>query len=86
MNGNLLVQDIGKYRSYLKARYYDKAWSFLELAHLIEQYYLIPHTDSHFHMLLFAVGRKNRKQFFGQLKLGKTSAIKTAESHGIIRL
>ncbi|TGL65901.1 DUF3703 domain-containing protein [Leptospira sarikeiensis] len=43
------------------------AWKFLERAHLIGQYYPIPHTGTHFRMLLFALREGDLKEIFGQL-------------------
>ncbi|MGJ4788749.1 DUF3703 domain-containing protein [Leptospira koniambonensis] len=44
-----------------------EAWRYLERAHLIGQYYPIPHTGIHFRMLLFAIGQKDTKEILGQL-------------------
>ncbi|TGK39147.1 DUF3703 domain-containing protein [Leptospira andrefontaineae] len=44
-----------------------EAWKYLERAHLIGQYYPIPHTEIHFRMLLFAIEQKNKKEILGQL-------------------
>ncbi|EMK01591.1 MULTISPECIES: DUF3703 domain-containing protein [unclassified Leptospira] len=44
-----------------------ETWRYLERAHLIGQYYPIPHTGIHFRMLLFAIDQKDIKEIAGQL-------------------
>ncbi|RHX78031.1 DUF3703 domain-containing protein [Leptospira yasudae] len=61
------IQEIESYRSHLRAGRNAEAWRFLERAHLIGQYYPVPHTGSHGRMLLFAVRQRDGKEFLGQL-------------------
>lgn len=59
--------ELNKYREAKKQNLFDKAWSFLERAHIIGQYHPVPHTAMHWRMLVFAVGRLNVREILGQL-------------------
>ncbi|MBM9578617.1 DUF3703 domain-containing protein [Leptospira sp. 201903070] len=60
-------QELDSYRFNLKEKNWDKAWKFLERAHLIGQYHPVPHTGIHFRMLVFATRRADWREFLGQL-------------------
>lgn len=42
------------------------AWRFLERAHIIGQYFPIPHTGSHFRMFLFGIRKGDLREIYGQ--------------------
>ncbi|XDD42490.1 DUF3703 domain-containing protein [Leptospira sp. WS60.C2] len=42
------------------------AWRFLERAHIIGQYYPVPHTGSHFRMFLFGIRKGDLREVYGQ--------------------
>lgn len=59
--------ELKKYREAKKQELSDKAWQFLERAHVIGQYHPVPHTAMHWRMLVFAIGRLNVREILGQL-------------------
>lgn len=42
------------------------AWRFLERAHIIGQYFPVPHTGSHFRMFLFGMRKGDLREVYGQ--------------------
>lgn len=46
---------------------YDKAFAHFERAHILGQYYVIPHTQAHWWMLKIGFKRKDLKEIVGQL-------------------
>lgn len=60
-------QELREYRVQFEKGNFETSWKSLERAHLIGQYYPIPHTGVHFRMLLFAIKKKDQKEILGQL-------------------
>lgn len=61
------VLELKKYREAKEHKQFDKAWMFLERAHVIGQYHPVPHTAMHWRMLVFAVSRLNVREVLGQI-------------------
>ncbi|MCW7460732.1 DUF3703 domain-containing protein [Leptospira limi] len=59
-------KEIQNYRDSLSQNNDLAAWRFLERAHIIGQYYPVPHTGSHFRMLLFGIRKGDFKEIYGQ--------------------
>lgn len=46
---------------------YDQAFKHFERAHILGQYFIVPHTQSHWWMLKIGLKRKDFKEIVGQL-------------------
>ncbi len=54
-------------KSLILANKLDEAFRELEIAHVLGQKYVVPHTISHLYMLRIGILKKDFKEVFGQL-------------------
>lgn len=54
-------------KTFEKIQDFERAWHFLERAHILAQYHVFPHLWIHWLMILLAIKTKDPSEFFGQL-------------------
>lgn len=60
------LAELNSYQQCLSQKNFAKAWRHLERAHIMGQAFPVPHTQVHWHMLLFGLRTRNFSEISGQ--------------------
>ncbi|EQC48064.1 DUF3703 domain-containing protein [Bacteriovorax sp. Seq25_V] len=64
---NEFNKEVTQAKSLIRKGDFELAFVHLERAHVIGQLYVIPHTISHYYMLVVGIKKRSFKEIFGQL-------------------
>lgn len=59
--------EIALYQETLQTQNYSASWNHLERAHILGQYFIIPHVETHWLMFLLAIRTANLKELIAQI-------------------